>query len=393
MELSRLGAHGSSAREGLLLGEDYNPWKDRLLSSSILYIGNLPADCSREELLSYLSRFDRVVWAKISRDDSSSPGYYYAHAILKSVGGYERLLTYPVHTLRQMKLRVKMNGASPVFAKYEAMVNLRKVFVKRLSRTMTCEKLRQHFSRFGTVEDVDIPVNREDNSSRRIAFVTFREEEDAERCAQEKKQKIGGVEVICKRYKPPEVSSVQEESHGQQNTAPALAAQATGCGQAGDELLGAGCQGRATGAPQRSARLPVPASREMCSRGSLGVEGDCLAFMQTRYPSELSTVGKTGAATAKWSQSGGFSMDDYAQRSHQVHKMHLQTQDSCRSAYPGRWCSQGDSHPPMQAQSRVGAPEAFGQTLSSRNAGLQERTAVVFFKASGFKRITQSSSD
>ncbi len=392
MDQSRLGAHGGSEGEGLLLCEDFNPWKDRHLSASILYIGNLPADCSRTELLSYLSRFDSVVWMKINRDGKNLPGYHFAHAILKSVGGYERLLTYPSHAIRHMKLRVKMNGSSQVFSKYEERLNQRKVFVKRLSRTMNCEKLRQHFSRFGTVEDVDIPVNREDNSSRRIAFVTFSDEEAAEECAKVKKQKICGVEVICKRYKPPEFSSVKEETKGLLPTDLPLAEQAADGNLASGKLQADGRLERASEAPLQCLPAPVKNRREMNLLGSLGAGSDCLALMQTRYSSEPSMTGQRGPSEAERCLPAGFSMDTYSRFKQHAHPKILQSKDSRESGDPGLWCSQAVTRLPKQAQSRVDAPEAV-RPANCLDPTPQRRSAVVFFKASGFMKVSLSPSD
>jgi hypothetical protein len=385
-----MSANGSHAFEGPLLGEDFNPWKDRLLSASILYIGNLPADCSREELHCYLSRFDRVVWIKISHDDKNSSGYYYAHAILKTVGGYERLLTYPLHKIRQMKLRVKMNGSSPVFSKYEELLNQRKVFVKRLSRTMTCEKLRQHFSRFGTVEDVDIPVNREDNSSRRIAFVTFREEEDAERCAQVKKQKINGVEVICKKYKPTEISSVKEESSGLRPSGLAPAARVTDCEPEEGQLLAHDFLEQPSEAQQNCPGLPGSTGREMSMPGCLGADEESYGLMQTRYPSELSATGPSVRLKTQKGPSSGFSMDahskHFAQQKHPSHKDSLESGDPCQRHSSAILC------PSKQAEPRAEASEAVRRTSSRLDTKQHLRPAVVFFKASGFTKVSQSPS-
>ncbi len=53
-------------------------------------------------------------------------------------------------------------------------VNVSRLFVRNLSYATTEEHLLQVFSRFGEIEEIHIPLNREMNSPRGIAFVLFK---------------------------------------------------------------------------------------------------------------------------------------------------------------------------------------------------------------------------
>ena len=204
MELSQTNAATGRPRLALPLSPDFNPWEDSLLVDMILYIGNLSLETTYQELYYYLLGFDEVVWMKIQFDKSTATPKGYAHAILRTSLGYHRILTSALHLLRGCKLRIKMGRKSTCFTKVEGEVNKRKVFVKRLPKNMTSDRLRVYFSTFGTVVDVDIPVNHVDKTSRRIGFVTFESEEIAIKCAEIKKHRIKGAEIICKRYVRPE---------------------------------------------------------------------------------------------------------------------------------------------------------------------------------------------
>ncbi len=211
MDQSHVSFAQGRPRLALPLSPDFNPWEDSHLVDMILYIGNLSPETSYQELYYYLLNFDEVVWLKIQFDRPTAAPKGYAHAILKTSFGYHRILTTAVHLLRGYKLRIKMGRKSMCFATVEEEVNKRKVFVKRLPKNMTIDRLKSYFSSFGSVVDVDIPLNHVDKTSRRIGFVTFESEEIAIKCAEIKKHRIKGAEIICKRYGRPEDKAVEPE--------------------------------------------------------------------------------------------------------------------------------------------------------------------------------------
>jgi RNA recognition motif-containing protein len=64
---------------------------------------------------------------------------------------------------------------------YEATEHQHKLYVGNIDYTATESELASHFSRFGQVEFVNIPVNRYTGKARGFGFVTFISREDAER--------------------------------------------------------------------------------------------------------------------------------------------------------------------------------------------------------------------
>ncbi|KAJ4423535.1 hypothetical protein N0V82_001860 [Gnomoniopsis sp. IMI 355080] len=67
-------------------------------------------------------------------------------------------------------------SSSPAMSRYfsaSASVAVSKVFVGGLSWNINTDQLREHYEKFGDIEEVNIPVNREDGSSRGFGFVVF----------------------------------------------------------------------------------------------------------------------------------------------------------------------------------------------------------------------------
>jgi RNA recognition motif-containing protein len=355
----------------------------------VLYIGNLPADCSREELHAYLSQFDQVVWMKISRDSKSSPGYCYAHAILKSPDGYERMLGCPAHAVRRKKIRVKMDGHTHVHSKHEHEANKRKVFVKRLSKYMSCDKLKDHFSQFGTVEDVGIPVNRENNTSKRIAFVTFKQEEDAEKCAKLKKQMINGVEVICTKFKPPADPITNAEPSVK--TLPSREVAANHLDSLLDKLKSPSKRivESVRGGSEHSTIPLLPMSRDSESLGLPGVEKVNVWQLHILGPKPLSTAGRKIGSMLKTGPQADFSMDETFQNSVGMYNGNLHSLNTNETISPNlRFCEGAGTSSPKFEQDPVDTPVGTTSGPNHHSQYPQKKgTAIVFFKATGFRRI------
>ncbi|XP_002154409.1 uncharacterized protein LOC100213955 [Hydra vulgaris] len=70
----------------------------------------------------------------------------------------------------------------------------RKVFVGGLPSSITEDDLRSHFEKFGAVHEVDLLRDRDTNRLRGFAFVTFEDEDSADKCIQKRAQEI------CKKF-------------------------------------------------------------------------------------------------------------------------------------------------------------------------------------------------
>ena len=68
----------------------------------------------------------------------------------------------------------------------------KKIFVGSLSWNVDSDKLREVFSPFGNIEEAKVITDRETGRSRGFGFVTFENEEDAEKAIQE----MNGKEVM-----------------------------------------------------------------------------------------------------------------------------------------------------------------------------------------------------
>lgn len=179
---------------------EYNPWLDRENDGKILFIGGIPLDSNYIEVLHFLSQFDMVKWLKVEADEFDRPKGY-AYALLASDEGYRRVLSLPCWKLRDVSVGVKIWKDPRKYLLEKDELQRRKVFVKRLSPFTTEKTMHRYFSQFGELERVDLRRNHEDNTSRRIGFVTFTTIEAAEKCLEKTPHLLDGSAICCRKSK------------------------------------------------------------------------------------------------------------------------------------------------------------------------------------------------
>lgn len=183
--------------------ETFNPWQDKEYRRKILFIGGIPLDCNWNELFEVVSKQGQVTWMRIEKDQHTGMVKGYAFAIMESDEDRDRILKTKNYTMRggSMTIGITLWKDPKEYLDDKAKVLKRKVFIKRLTGTTNDEDLYQYFSQFGPIDKAEVRRNHADNTSRRIAYVTFQREEDATRCLNTKLHLLNGREIVCKKCK------------------------------------------------------------------------------------------------------------------------------------------------------------------------------------------------
>lgn len=177
----------------------YDPWKAPECEGKILFVGGIPLDCTSKELHTYLSKFDEVLWQRIELDSNTGLPRGFAYAVLASTDGYTRILKHYGHRMRNLKIGVSLWKNPKDYLNEKDKVLRRKVFIKRLNPVCSDADLYDHFSVYGKIEKAEVRRNHGDNTSRRIGFVSFEREEDANKCLEAKCHIMNGREIIVKK--------------------------------------------------------------------------------------------------------------------------------------------------------------------------------------------------
>lgn len=180
---------------------DYNQTSDQNSWPNPIELANLAPGFSLKELIDLLTEFDQIRSLSILEKKKGAGHSVSAFVIFSTTKGLEKM---------QARKCLQIGGrfaeihelAVQDYA-FDARLNTahRKVFIKGLLPEITEQSLRNYFCRFGEVENVEIPRNHIDRTSKRIAFVTFRLEEEALNCLNCRIHKLRGKSMTCRPYR------------------------------------------------------------------------------------------------------------------------------------------------------------------------------------------------
>lgn len=143
-----------------------------------LFMGGIPLDTTRAELLNLLERFDAVLSLEIAQDQITHGCKGFAKATLQTPAGVDRLLSVPKHYIRGLEIGVKRWMRKGAYLKNKDQVSKRKIFVKH-HPCITADELFNHFSWFGQIESVDSKNDPFTNKPRNFTYIVFSTEEEA----------------------------------------------------------------------------------------------------------------------------------------------------------------------------------------------------------------------
>ena len=166
-------------------------------NNGVIFLGGIPLGFTETDVLQYLIQFDNVRWLKIEKDSNTMMSLGYAHAIMMTVEGHQRILQARYHTMGGIKVEIiPLQKHSGFIKKKEGEVQ-RKVFVKRLNKKTDDDSLYQYFIRFGEVEKAEVRRDHKNKCSRGIGYVLFRSKVAAEKVLETKIHVLDGDKIKC----------------------------------------------------------------------------------------------------------------------------------------------------------------------------------------------------
>lgn len=166
-------------------------------NNAVIFLGGIPLHYTENDVLQYLIQFDQVRWLKIEKDPATLLSLGYAHAIMMSLPGHQRVLQSRYHTMGGIKVEIIPLQTNSGFIKKKEQEVQRKVFVKRLNKKTDDDSLYQYFIRFGDIEKAEVRRDHKNKCSRGIAYVLFRSKETAEKVLEIKNHVLDGEKIKC----------------------------------------------------------------------------------------------------------------------------------------------------------------------------------------------------
>ena len=143
-----------------------------------VFLGGIPLDSTKSELLAFLTNFDDVEYLEIAKEKSNTSCKGFAKAVLRTDPGVQRLLASHTHFIRGLEIGVRRWSKKSDYLREKDEVSRRKLFVK-YHPSYTRDDLMLHFSMFGHLESIDIKTDPWTNKPRHFAYIIFKTEEEA----------------------------------------------------------------------------------------------------------------------------------------------------------------------------------------------------------------------
>lgn len=168
-----------------------------------IFIGGIPLDICKAELVSYLEKFGPVDSVEIAceRKRKKNRQNGFAKAVFVWLKDAQGFLAQSIHSLRGLVLGVKVWTDKGEHVRSKLDLNKKRLFVRH-HQDLTEEDLIAHFKGFGEIDGVDLKLDHVSRTSRRFAFILFKTEEA--RCEAELKGSLSGIErfITCEPCVP-----------------------------------------------------------------------------------------------------------------------------------------------------------------------------------------------
>ena len=184
-----------------------------------LFVGGLnKATTDEEQLKSFFEQYGNIIDCTIMRDvDKQSRGFGFvlfedSTTVDKIIGAKKDGTHFSLdeNHIEVKRALPKVPGGTAGTSRTGGL--FRKVFVGGLPSSVTEDDLRSYFESYGRVNEIELLRDRESNRLRGFAFVTFDDEDSADKCIQRRSHEI--CKKICEVKRAQTRSNVGKDEDG-----------------------------------------------------------------------------------------------------------------------------------------------------------------------------------
>ncbi|GAB6028187.1 hypothetical protein CHUAL_002392 [Chamberlinius hualienensis] len=194
------GAHGADANgEGMTdecafqSDETQDDSKESSNDERKLFVGGLSWEATQKDLKDYFGKYGEIIDVNIKTDPNTGRSRGFAFIQFSDKDSVDQVLNAGQHTINGKVVDPKRAKARP---------GIKKIFVGGLEPDLPESDIREYFEKFGKIEEVELPFDKQKNQRRQFCFITFESEEVVDIICKNPKQKIGGKECDVKKATP-----------------------------------------------------------------------------------------------------------------------------------------------------------------------------------------------
>ncbi|ELT93758.1 hypothetical protein CAPTEDRAFT_170758 [Capitella teleta] len=155
-----------------------------------IFVGGLSWETTVKDMKDYFSKFGEVTDATLKTDQNTGRSRGFGFVTFVDSTCVNRVIEQTQHTLHGKNIDPKRAKARP------GREPVKKIFVGGLDPEVPEDEIRQHFSKYGKVEEVELPFDRSKNQRRFFCFVSFDTGEAVDAlCQESEKHVLGGKNV------------------------------------------------------------------------------------------------------------------------------------------------------------------------------------------------------
>ncbi|KAL0268864.1 UNVERIFIED_CONTAM: hypothetical protein PYX00_010665 [Menopon gallinae] len=157
-----------------------------------LFVGGLPKPCTENELRDTFSKFGTIESINIKKDTHTGLPRGFCFIVFSESYVVDQILASG---------DIYINGKKVDPRKVTKSTTPGKVFVGGLTSEFTEEKLKEYFGTYGTITEIQWPIDRQKNQKKAYCFLTFENRECVTEVLKKPKQIVCGKEVDVKKVK------------------------------------------------------------------------------------------------------------------------------------------------------------------------------------------------
>ncbi|XP_014205154.1 RNA-binding protein squid isoform X2 [Copidosoma floridanum] len=169
-----------------------------------LFVGGLSWETTEKELREHFTTFGEIESINIKTDPATGRSRGFAFIVFMKAEALNKAMAHGDHVINNKKVDPK-----------KAKARHGKIFVGGLTAELTDEEIKNFFSQFGTIVEVEMPFDKTKNQRKGFCFITFESEQVANELLKTSKQTINNKEVEVKKATPrPEMGGMRGMNRG-----------------------------------------------------------------------------------------------------------------------------------------------------------------------------------
>lgn len=156
-----------------------------------LFVGGLSWETTDKELREYFGTYGEIESINVKTDPTTGRSRGFAFIVFKTVEALDKVVAAGEHVINNKKVDPK-----------KAKARHGKIFVGGLTTEISDDDIKNYFSQFGNIVEVEMPFDKTKNQRKGFCFITFDSEQVVNELLKKPKQTIKDKEVDVKKATP-----------------------------------------------------------------------------------------------------------------------------------------------------------------------------------------------